>query len=196
MVIYFLLFQGGRHSDDESNYITAVRETKEEIGLDLESDSFEYCGQSDSVTVQTSKPFKVAVYIFFQISEDTPSLILEPKEVDSVRWVSLDTLCFSTFLEKDVEYPLARYYSAPVSFIFKLCGLTILYFPGIILPPTDEEFDNALHEYHLWGMTYGITKVILNPYLKPNSNMPFTTKNYVVDAILQFIKSKLTRSKL
>ena len=206
-------FPGGRCSGNESSYETAIRETEEEIGLHLASEDFYFCGSSTKATVKIKTSFKVAVFVFYQCCENTPKLTLEKKEVNSVRWIDLEIL-MNPNQKQDVKWPMninnfVWYYRI----LFRIFNIKNLYFPGILLPETNEEFDNIEDEYHLWGMTLGCTQKLLEngiiEYEKLNAKgniqfnyripLPFTTGNVYIDSvtsILQSLSQKKTRSRL
>jgi 8-oxo-dGTP pyrophosphatase MutT (NUDIX family) len=89
-------FPGGRQqsSDLGSDFATAVRETREEIGLDLnDRAAFEYLMQlHDSAIVPVTtgdQPLAICPFVFRQVCAVTPPTRLALKEVADVRWVAL-----------------------------------------------------------------------------------------------------------
>ncbi len=74
-------FPGGHtEKDDVDDIATAVRETKEEIGLDLNSEPFELLGRLDDLRVM-SLPIALAPIIFLQKpGSKTPRLSLSVDE--------------------------------------------------------------------------------------------------------------------
>lgn len=83
-------FPGGRQAKGESDFDTAVRETKEEVGLDLKDEnSFQFICRLNDLQIdpfKNTKPLNVCSFVFLQITPVTPPFALEPSEVSSVVW--------------------------------------------------------------------------------------------------------------
>ncbi|KAF4631754.1 hypothetical protein G7Y89_g6376 [Cudoniella acicularis] len=90
-------FPGGkRDPEDKSDKDVAVRETDEEIGLDLKSPHALYTGNLPERVVSTSwgkVPIMVLCpFVFLWTQPDMPPLKLQPTEVASTHWVPLRVL--------------------------------------------------------------------------------------------------------
>jgi len=81
---------GGKHaSEDQDLLATAVRETREELGLDLEQSS-EYLGSLPAQRLALEQR-TLEVHPFAFALKDTP--VLTPnREVDDIAWISLESL--------------------------------------------------------------------------------------------------------
>jgi len=206
-------FPGGRCSGDESSYETATRETLEEVGLDLNSDDFYFIGKGESAAVKTRQGFSVGVFVFYQNCPETPQMTLDVREAASTRWVSLSQF-FNPTPEQRQPVPWDIMSNAKFSWIYRVLfgifNIKRLYFKGIILNSSAEFPFNPEHVYHLWGLTYGCTRNLINRTSKYNNQhsetelpiiateLPFTTGNCVIDYLsslslcwFQKISSKL-----
>eukprot|EP00667_Euglena_gracilis_P018482 EG_transcript_19637 len=146
-------FPGGRRSPaDKDDVATAVRETWEEVGLDLTKD-FIYLGRLDeSYTVIRGRRADLAISpcVFYQTVEHSPTLTLQVREVQACRWVPLTALT-----PRHVDYRSGI--SIPITSIcvpLRLLPLRWLriQFPTIHLPaqPGDPQADVA---FPLWGFS-------------------------------------------
>ncbi|KAK3058419.1 hypothetical protein LTS18_011333, partial [Coniosporium uncinatum] len=101
---------GRRDPEDEDDLATAVRETREEVGIDLETlfanGKAVACGNLPQRVVTTSwgrVPLMVLCpYLFLVTSPSIPPLKLQPTEVASTHWVSLRALLSPAM--RTVEY--------------------------------------------------------------------------------------------
>ncbi len=84
-----MAFPGGREDEGESPLETAVRETQEELGVDLRG--AELLGALDELRPARRHPLDLAIAPFvFRVST---TLVLQPNhEVSAVCWLSLDEL--------------------------------------------------------------------------------------------------------
>jgi len=87
---------GGRESGDESVYATARRETREEIGIDL--DQGRYLGRLDDVGPRTM-PGQLVISTVVVAIEAEPGP-LDKREVVEAFWVPVDRL-----VDEEVEIP-------------------------------------------------------------------------------------------
>ncbi|KAL8769844.1 MAG: hypothetical protein Q9209_004282 [Squamulea sp. 1 TL-2023] len=140
---------GGRDPEDKHDLAASVRETKEEIGMDLEADHCINVGNLSErvVTAWLGKtPLMVLCpFVFLEMRVDTEPLILQPTEVHSAHWVSLRALTspyLHNFIRSDVS---GRFGRSESNFIR---GLTRLLFgqvliKGIDLVPTESVYCNS-----------------------------------------------------
>ncbi|KAI9203320.1 NUDIX hydrolase domain-like protein [Polychytrium aggregatum] len=86
-------FPGGKQEPGETDIETAIRETQEEIGLDLQ-DGFVSLGALDDREIQDPTGRTVLMvlcpFVFLQICRATPPLQLQESEVASAHWVPID----------------------------------------------------------------------------------------------------------
>ncbi len=86
-----MAFPGGRHDPGDSSLcMTAVRETREEVGLDISSS--EVLGRLDEQggrRVGAPSGIRVAPFVFF---EESPGALVLNHEVQSAMWVPLSRL--------------------------------------------------------------------------------------------------------
>ena len=106
---------GKREEGDDSDKATSVRETLEEIGLDLQTESSIFIGNLPERVVTTSwgtVPLMVLCpFVFLLTQYHSPPLRLQPTEVHSVHWVSIRALLapsLRTYEHADVADRLAR----------------------------------------------------------------------------------------
>ncbi|MCJ1438289.1 hypothetical protein MMC27_007677 [Xylographa pallens] len=107
---------GGKHEEgDQSDMATSIRETLEEIGLDLATEHSTFVGNLPERVVTTSwgtVPLMVLCpFVFLLTRYDLPPLRLQPSEVSSVHWVSMRALLapsLRTYEHADVADRLAR----------------------------------------------------------------------------------------
>lgn len=90
-------FPGGRKEEgDENGLYTAMRETWEEVGIDLAEKEFSCVGQLDDREITTSLGKRLLMvlspYVFVQTSPFSPLPDLQPSEVASAHWIPLSLL--------------------------------------------------------------------------------------------------------
>ncbi|KXS17975.1 NUDIX-domain-containing protein [Gonapodya prolifera JEL478] len=88
---------GGRQEPSETDHETAVRETHEEVGIDLsDTKRFLYVGELDQREVRgfagREKWMTVCCFVYFQIVPATPPLKLQESEMAEAFWVPLAQL--------------------------------------------------------------------------------------------------------
>ncbi|KAL4911984.1 hypothetical protein BDW62DRAFT_195674 [Aspergillus aurantiobrunneus] len=87
---------GKRDPEDADDRAAAIREASEEVGLDLTTDDCIYVGNLPERVVTSSwgsVPLMVLCpYVFLLTGCDSPNLELQPDEVASTHWVSLNVL--------------------------------------------------------------------------------------------------------
>jgi len=111
-----IAFPGGKRDiEDEDDRATSIRETSEEIGLDLTA-PYCYCigslPQRIVTTAWGTVPLMVLCpFVFLVIKYDLPPLRLQPSEINSAYWVSLRALSapsLKTYERCDVSDRLSR----------------------------------------------------------------------------------------
>eukprot|EP01126_Amoeba_proteus_P054444 TRINITY_DN6698_c0_g1_i12.p1 TRINITY_DN6698_c0_g1~~TRINITY_DN6698_c0_g1_i12.p1 ORF type:complete len:223 (+),score=19.68 TRINITY_DN6698_c0_g1_i12:145-813(+) len=137
-------FPGGKVEDGESWLDCAVRETREEIGIQLDQD-FQLIGEVGDWVAYGG--IRVRAFAWFQLFVGDLPLNLQQSEVHSVIWVPIS------------------YFSDPLPVtVLYLSGVFENIFPGINLPPSHQHLSlnaNKQVDYHLWGMTLSVVQYIL-----------------------------------
>lgn len=131
-----MAFPGGRYErGDASPRFTAERETREEVGLNLEK--AEYLGRLNDMAA-TGSPMVISGFVY-HIDRALTDLTIKPNEVGETFWVSLSELASP---ESHVRY---GYEPAGPDW----------HFPGIALAKSDNQ-------RVIWGLTYAFLEQILS----------------------------------
>lgn len=121
-----IAFPGGRRSGDEDDHQTAVRETMEEVGIDLEVVG-QHLGRLDDIQPSRGGPRLAVAALVFAVPNDV-EVRPQPREVASVLWIPVTHLADP---EAAAEHLVVLERGEPVSF------------PAI-----------AYHGHAIWGLTY------------------------------------------
>nr|ODO04406.1 hypothetical protein L204_00765 [Cryptococcus depauperatus CBS 7855] len=183
-----IAFPGGRQEpDDQSAYYTALRETWEEIGLDLAEKEFLNVGRLDEREVTTSLGKRLLMilspFVFLQTSPFTPKPEIQANEISSIHWISLSLLTppFSPSRWSQVDIDISTRLS-PKNKLIRWCLRNLIgkmKFGCLLLPDepwaTAENFDRSNFNENLegsgswtnqadgsrvlrlWGLTLGMT---------------------------------------
>ena len=151
-----IAFPGGRRDpEDEDDYSTAIRETWEEVGIDLrEQSSYALPAGNMSQTVITEswgeKPLMVyCPYVFIITTPNLPSLRLQPREVASAHWVPIRSLLdpkFQTYWFQDVSSRSSRQESGMKKAITRMLTGDMM-FAAVRLYPSESKFATEIAEY-------------------------------------------------
>ncbi|GAA6028596.1 hypothetical protein JCM8097_007302 [Rhodosporidiobolus ruineniae] len=170
-----MAFPGGRtEPDDESAEFTALRETWEEVAIDLADKDWISIGQLDDREITTSLGKRLLMilspFIFLHTSPYAPMPELQESEVASAYWIPLELL----------HPPGAKYGSVEIDIATRLAprnktarGLLQLLMGKMdfrcILLPNDPVATGApvpsgttLPDIRLWGLTLGMTLDVLS----------------------------------
>nr|XP_019014439.1 uncharacterized protein I206_00521 [Kwoniella pini CBS 10737]OCF53220.1 hypothetical protein I206_00521 [Kwoniella pini CBS 10737] len=189
-----IAFPGGRHEpDDQSAYFTALRETWEEVGIDLAEKEFLHVGRLDEREVTTSLGKRLLMilspFVFLQTSPFSPVPELQATEVSSVHWIPLSLLAppFDTAQWSQVEIDISSRLSPRNTFV-RWCLRNLIgkmQFGCVLLPDEPdtvaEGFDPSLafddsaegsgswfndgkRHLRLWGLTLGMTLDLIAHY--------------------------------
>lgn len=162
---------GGRVEPGETDLEAAVREVREEVGLDLLADggsAWELLGPLDdrpAVRRGGVATLVVRAFVFFQRCLVTPPLTLHEREVSAGWWLPLSLLSDPPRPLPFFDVPVARLAtripalrSRRVLACVQFLGLDVALFPYINLPPPP----GAPGPTRLWGVTLGLAELLLH----------------------------------
>ncbi|KAF8592048.1 hypothetical protein K439DRAFT_1626547 [Ramaria rubella] len=168
-------FPGGRMEEgDEGGLYTAMRQTWEEIGLDLAERDYICVGQLDDREITTSLGKRLLMilspFVFLQVTpNETPT---DPPAETTLHWIPLSTLSTQIPTWSNVTIDVASRLAPRHSWIKILVRILVgsMQFSAIVLdrPGGVEkkflEHKRVLHrtgELKLWGLTLGMTLDLL-----------------------------------
>jgi ADP-ribose pyrophosphatase YjhB (NUDIX family) len=144
---------GGKQDEQDrgDDYETAVRETREEVGIDLDDSEFMYLGQMDDRKItgkgKVIKGFTMVPHVFLQQPGlQRPKINVETAKVAGCRWVD-----FSVVNGKNVCSNDTKRNNAAGSFLF----------PSISLPSTGDVTGTEHLDFILWGLTSAVCSDML-----------------------------------
>jgi len=172
-------FPGGRRDpDDEDDKAAAIRETWEEVGLDLKKYAID-CGNLPQRLVTThwgKTPLMVLCpYVFLVTEHNAPPLKLQPTEVASTHWVPLRSLLAPsqrTVVFEDVSSRLANQETGVKKWMLSLV-LGKMMFAAIHLAPTE-----TVHSFETPAA----------PLLQNNRYSPATTASRLEGLVMRAIR--------
>ncbi|KAL0243942.1 hypothetical protein I308_105205 [Cryptococcus tetragattii IND107] len=205
-----IAFPGGRQeSDDQSAYYTALRETWEEIGIDLAEKEFLNVGRLDEREVTTSLGKRLLMilspFVFIQTTPISPTPELQAAEISSVHWVPLSLLTppFSPSRWSHVEIDVSTRLSPRNKFV-RWCLRNLIgkmKFGCLLLPDepavTAENFDpfgfdetvegsgswtnaaDGSRFLRLWGLTLGMTLDLISHHPSAPSKLLAEGQNLI-----------------
>lgn len=141
---------GKRDPEDADDLAAAIRETREEVGLDLETAPCLHAGNLPERLVSTSWGKEVLMvlcpYIFVLTGKTVPAIQPQPTEVASVHWVSLRALLSPTLRTResvDISSRMAKHVGPT---IHKLIRWTMgkMMFSAIRLLPTESIYASSI----------------------------------------------------
>ena len=132
-------FPGGKRDPiDRDDFDTAVRETREEVGIDLNADWL-YLGRLDDRPVfargKRRDDFALCPFVFVQTGESTPRLTLQTSEVQAARWVRMSQLRPDAVDPFSIALPFGyiKAVAALPSGVRRLLGVDMAHFPSLNL---------------------------------------------------------------
>ncbi|KIK71413.1 hypothetical protein GYMLUDRAFT_211645 [Collybiopsis luxurians FD-317 M1] len=172
-------FPGGRtEPDDEGGMYTALRQTWEEIGIDLAEKDYLCIGQLDDREITTSLGKRLLMilspFVFLQVTPSAPAP--DPIPSTTLYWVPLESLVSPitppqwSHVTVDAASRLAPKHSVALKLLVRaLVGS--MQFPAIILhpcsslpPPSDANSPQILK---LWGLSLGMTLDLMSYMIMP-----------------------------
>ena len=171
-----------------------MRETWEEVGLDLcDSSRFNYLGGFPEVNCYKHTTWKrnlfLSAHVFLQTSHENLYLNLEPREVDSYRWVSFENFTHNfDAISKPKHTVIPDLLVRRMSHLFNYKSKQKVYcsVPGAVLPlhPEYDSYDYSRinspddsSEYHLWGITYRRLRSLI--FLIPENDRETNIRQWV-----------------
>jgi len=152
-------FPGGKREGGESDMECAVRETREEVGIDL-SAGFTFLGRLDDRPVYTGgmavQGSAFCVGVWLQTVPSTLPMRLQQDEVADVRWVAVEHLMPHRVDWAGIARPAVRYLPG---WLCTALGLHEIYLPSILLPAERDRPSKV--EWRLWGMSLTATSDLL-----------------------------------
>lgn len=188
-------FPGGRKKQGESDVETAIRETFEEVGLDLSlseaGGNFEYLGRlNDRLLTQGKSKLVVSCLVFNMLQRVPLELKLDAREVAACAWAPieqfLDQDCTSIMFLSFSDTLLGRKNST-LSRISRCIGANEFAFTRVFLQVQDvvssksEPIQPVSQLFMLWGITLGFTSEFLvkrgmRSLLEANSGILFKSQ--------------------
>ena len=144
---------GKRDPQDEDDPATSIRETMEEIGLDLTQQHCQFVGNLPERVVTTAWgkiPLMVLCpFVFIVTRFDLPPLRLQPTEINSAHWVSLRALLapsLRTFERCDVSDRLSRRGGEILRVCLRL-ALGQMLFAAVRLIPSESVYCSSVKDF-------------------------------------------------
>lgn len=159
-----LAFPGGCENPGETDLETAIRECKEEVGLDLSAGGYMYCGQLDDIVLggrERGAGMVLSSFVFCCDDDATAGSALKPQEeeVACAWWASVDELfdgCGAeSFFPTSRVVPWLRR-SPKLEAAARLLGCDTVAFRGVYVTPPSTHADAPPADFFLWGISYDI----------------------------------------
>jgi len=192
-----LAFPGGRmEPEDEDGLFCAMRETWEEVGIDLAEKEFIPIGRLDDREITTSLGKRLLMvlspYVFLSTHPaGGPLPTLEPSEVTAAYWVPLHSLAGPQTRWGEMTIDLSTRLApsrGPIIKFFLRALVGSMRFRSILLPhnpvteinrPSKQEGQQQQPQVNLpppdlnlWGLTLGMTLDLLSFFETPNASLP------------------------
>jgi len=172
-------FPGGRQEpDDEGALYTAMRQTWEEIGIDLAEPCYTCIGQLDDREITTSLGKRLLMilspFVFLQLTPPSATPPPDPVASTTLHWTPLASLVsmsekdppkWST-VTVDAASRLAPRHSAILKFLVRVF-IGSMQFPAIVLRPSNPPADPK-QQLKLWGLSLGMTLDLLSYMILPS----------------------------
>ncbi|EQC39748.1 hypothetical protein SDRG_03174 [Saprolegnia diclina VS20] len=158
-----IAFPGGKCEANETSLETAIREAREEVGLDLASATL--LGQLPVRAATSGNTMVVSTHVFLWTEMAAPAFTLQTSEVSAAFWVDVEHVLTARLRELRIPLDAMRRRTNEAPYLhrmLRLLGWSTIAFPCIYLPlphqrgNDDERSDRGADEYVLWGLTYGM----------------------------------------
>ncbi|KAF5374903.1 hypothetical protein D9758_000480 [Tetrapyrgos nigripes] len=176
-------FPGGRtEPDDEGGMYTALRQTWEEIGIDLAERDYMCIGQLDDREITTSLGKRLLMilspFVFLQVTPNAPPP--DPISTTILHWTPLSSLVspftppkWST-VTVDAASRLAPRHSVALKLLVRIL-VGSMEFPAVVLQPsTPVQPIDGPRILKLWGLSLGMTLDLMSYMVLPLSTKEST----------------------
>ena len=172
---------GRRDPEDESDLAAAIRETQEEVGLDVTSDQCIPVGNLPERIISTTWGKEVLMvicpYIFLWMSPASPQLKLQPTEIAATHWVPLAALltpALRTQQLADFSARLSHGHGALFKALIKSLPVGKMSLSAVRLIPSESLFSTSVTDF-LPSTSKATTRILMllrsfQPFLRPLSN--------------------------
>ena len=182
---------GRRDPEDQDDCATSIRETREEVGIELNDERAIYVGNLPQRLVTTSwgkVPLMVLCPYVFLLLDAECAQTLQPTEIASTHWVPLRVLLsppLRTYEHQDVSSRLAKQEFGIKKWFFRGM-LGQMMFSAIRLVPSESRYCTSVPEFIpkdlkvttpplvLWGLTLGVCADFLD-LLPPHNALALWT---------------------
>ena len=200
-------FPGGRRdAEDRDDFDTAIRETREEIGLDLEK-GFKFVARLDDIPAYHSgKKLELCISPFIFCAPSTISLsdlVMDKREIAAACFVPIDAIDPSVVHYSSIEKDYAHFLIPPLANLLSTTrqnwGLQTVRFPSITLNNINTSSTHNDISFELWGLTFRMTEHFLFASGLRNERLtsaPVRFENRGAGRILNLITPLLRVSKL
>jgi len=170
-------FPGGKKAPRESAKDCAIRETKEELNIDLSSPQFYFLGElTPSMPDRGALNFLVYSFVWLQLSTGSIPFTLQPSEIAAAFWVPLSMFSDSGNIVTH-QGKILKHYAIQLS-------------PVELQSSSKDSSD--MSQLHLWGLTMIFTVQLLSVSPK----FDFTSILNIKDKLRQYYPKELDTEKL
>jgi len=167
-------FPGGKNEKDEIDVDTVVRETWEEVGLDLNTEDFIPVGRLDDREITSAQDGKLIMmlspFVYLQVSPQTPTMKLQTSEVASIHWIPIQFLLSTEpYSYRPMKIKLM---SKMPPHLRSMAPVAHALFGNMEVPAIDLPDGNPDSPPRLWGLTLGMTVQLIGMTADLTSGRP------------------------
>ncbi|KAH8554149.1 NUDIX hydrolase domain-like protein [Umbelopsis sp. PMI_123] len=149
-----MAFPGGRNEAGETDQDTVVREVREEVGLNLDSDDYVKLGCLDDrelTSLLGGKPIMIlSTFVYLQVSSESPQITRQNSEVAATYWIPLHHfLNAKIHISNPIKLPVLPL-SSKLPSMFGTVAM-----PSMIVPVKEENIV-------LWGLALTMTSELVS----------------------------------